>query len=203
MAILLATLRPSGIIGDQDDGTFDAVNDGGASGPTILLGTWLALSDWDGSGTVEFLRFFSRSSHTHEDQGPADPFAGPAWRIGAGPVYAFEQELQMLDSVVYQAQSPDLTLTPDGQAWTLANVNALQMNLYATTDDQATQLFTQIERRELWAEVWGAASGEPLPKVRASGVVDKFSGSGILSSKVSASGVVNKFRGRGTIRIGG
>lgn len=154
MATYLATLRPSGDLGDHSDATYDALSDGGLS--ASLPFSWHAIADLT-EGAVEFVRFYARASRDFAEQGPGEPTVGPAWRLG-GAGTAASQTATLASTLPTTLGGADQTTDPDGNPWTLATLATVQMGLAAQTD-AVSQIETTVTRYDLWAEVWGEPAG--------------------------------------------
>lgn len=159
MAVLLATLRPAGALGDQSDATWEMQTDGGAEGPVVLPFSWVPLAGWDVNGAPEFLRFFARAKWLAESQDVETPNAGPQWRLGSGGVTPFAIDgFSVGADIVDVLNSLDVTTGPGGVAWSAANINTLQMRLLAETDSLGSQVATDVYAFDYWVEVWGTAN---------------------------------------------
>jgi hypothetical protein len=158
MAVLLATLRPVGDLGDQSDATLVqrvAFNATTLQVPQTILAIGDLAAAPDG---IEFLRFFARVGFFPSGFGPLDPFAWVRWRLGAAGTLANSDPTNIPGGVgVYSevSASIDVPLDPDGNPWSLATVNNIRMaGAFGVIDDQGSGESTTCQVTELWAEVW-------------------------------------------------
>lgn len=162
MATLLGTLRPAGVLGDANDVTFESFF--GFNGS--LTFSRVALEDFTAGGSVEFVVFKMRGQWSVEEQGPGNPewyiewYEGPTGAgLSAGPFvipggpfspFTFASENQTTDR--------------QGQPWSVPVLNSLEMRGYANVNDGGgSQIQTQVDDIDVWAEVWGEPAPPPPP----------------------------------------
>lgn len=160
---LLETLRPTGDLGDQSDATL--VSRTATSAATLQVPqTILSLADLTVVPvSISYLRFFARAGYFFSALGPIDPLVWVRWRLGAAGTIVNGDGATIGGGVGVYAQVDGLVLgvqnietDPDGNPWTVANVNNLRMaGVFGVVDDNGSGETTTCQTTELWAEVWG------------------------------------------------
>lgn len=153
MAVYLATLRPAAI---------SPTTSSHVSGTFQMPAAPVALSDLaEAPDAIAFVRFFMRAGWYSAGVGPNNPSAALQWRVGAGPYGNGDVELPPQGvGVVQEFVSADIETNPDGGAWTMADLAALEMRTTWFADDngsgvETVAVLSDEPDHQLWAEVWG------------------------------------------------
>lgn len=156
---LLATLRPSGDLGDQNDNTSFLYQSGGAGSADIPApASDGILSNVPGSpSSISYLVFKLRYSTDVTDQGPDTPMIAIRWTINSSGDNEATSDFPapIAYPVFNELTSGAIPLDPNADPWSLANVNDLRMGALVTFDDLGSQEQTLFYISELWCEVWG------------------------------------------------
>lgn len=161
---LIETLRGVGDLGDQNDLTLIQRAATSAAALQVPANPIIALAAMSVVPvSISYLRFFARVGFFFSGVGPLDPQAWIRWRLGLAGTLANGDGVTIGGGVgVYTDIGglvlgvTDIATDPDGNPWTVANVDTLRMaGVFGVVDDQGSGETTTCEVTELWAEVWG------------------------------------------------
>ena len=171
MAVLLATLRPSGVLGDESDSTFvtDTKGDGTLVLPAIAVSLAPLVAAPDG---IAFLAFYARVSWWPSGLGPLDPSITLRWGVGAtgevaSDVYFVPAGIEQFAEIPTPQVPPapvGIGTQPNGLEWSLAAVNDLRVGCGFYCDSQGSEELSHCAVAEIWVQVWGNDPPTPEPE---------------------------------------